>query len=41
MPQYEEFLRPMIIEIPGRNRLEKDDPIKDIVRKAIGINIER
>ena len=39
--EYEKRERPMIIEIPGRVRLEKDDPIKDIVRKAIGIDIER
>ncbi len=39
--EYEHRDRPMIIEIPGRVRLEKDDPIKELVRKAIGINIER
>ena len=39
--EYERRDRPMILEIPGRLRLEKDDPIKEIVRKAIGIDIER
>ena len=39
--EYEMRDRPIILEIPGRVRLEKDDPITEIVRKAIGINIER
>lgn len=33
--------RPMILEIPDRVKIDRDDPIKDIIRKAIGINIER
>ncbi len=41
MVEYEQRDRPIIIEIPGRVRLEKEDPIKDIVKKAIGIDIER
>ena len=33
--------RPMILEIPDRVKIERDDPIGDIIKTAIGINIER
>ena len=39
--EFETRDRPMILEIPDRVKIERDDPIKDIIRTAIGINIER
>ena len=31
--------KPVIIEIPGKRKMEKEDTIRDIIRRAVGVDI--